>query len=82
MRTTLTLEDDVAALLRRIQERRGVGLKEVVNQALRAGLASLEAPADKPRKPFRTPEVKVGRVLVDLESVSGALALAEGEDYR
>jgi len=38
MRTTLTLEDDVAALLLRLRERRKASLKTVVNEALREGL--------------------------------------------
>ena len=39
MRTTLTLDDDLAALLRQQAATRGISIKETVNQALRAGLA-------------------------------------------
>ena len=39
MRTTLTLDDDLAALLRQQAATRGISFKETVNQALRAGLA-------------------------------------------
>lgn len=38
MRTTLTLEHDVAESLKREMRRTGKGLKAVVNGALRAGL--------------------------------------------
>jgi len=38
MRTTLTIEDDVAALIRRLRERRKASLKTIVNEALRQGL--------------------------------------------
>jgi hypothetical protein len=38
MRTTLTLDDDVAALLKRVLAGRRDGLKAVVNEALRQGL--------------------------------------------
>jgi hypothetical protein len=43
MRTTLTLDDDVADKLKRQAERRGVSFKEVVNAALRNGLAARDA---------------------------------------
>jgi hypothetical protein len=38
MRTTLTLDEDVAARLVELQRQRGVSFKEVVNQTLRQGL--------------------------------------------
>lgn len=44
MRTTLTLDDDVAAMLRQVAKERGISFKEAVNTALRAGLT-----ADVPR---------------------------------
>ena len=39
MRTTLTLDDDVAEALRRLVRQTGRPFKQVVNDALRAGLA-------------------------------------------
>jgi len=39
MRTTLTLDDDVAARLRQLARQTGRPFKQVVNEALRAGLA-------------------------------------------
>ena len=81
MRTTLTLDDDVAALLLRVQEARRTTLKAVVNEALRQGLRELDAPA--PRSTYRTPSVSAGRCLLgSIDDVSEALALAEGESYR
>ena len=46
MRTTLTLDDDVAALLRQRATTLGVSFKEMVNQALRAGIAREMEPRD------------------------------------
>jgi hypothetical protein len=37
MRTTLTLDDDVAAALERLRRSRRIGLKRLVNEALRRG---------------------------------------------
>jgi hypothetical protein len=51
MRTTLTLDPDVAARLEREMARSGTGLKAAVNQALRIGLGMTEKPV-QPR-PFR-----------------------------
>jgi len=39
MRTTVTLDPDVEALLRNRMRERGVSFKEALNQAIRAGLA-------------------------------------------
>ncbi len=40
MRTTITLDADVAALIERDMQNRGVAFKTAVNDAIRAGLAS------------------------------------------
>ena len=53
MRTTLTLDDDVAAALERVRRDRDASLKDVVNDALRRGLNDMTA-RPKRREPFRT----------------------------
>jgi len=81
MRTTLTLDKDVAALLERIRRARRATLKQVVNEALRQGLKQMMAPAQR-GAPYRTRSVSLGRCLVgNLDDVSEALAVAEGEDF-
>jgi len=52
VRTTLTLDDDVAARLRELAHRRRVPFKEVVNSVLRRGLTAQEHRAEGSR-PFR-----------------------------
>ncbi|MEN3281397.1 MAG: hypothetical protein V7607_2537 [Solirubrobacteraceae bacterium] len=47
MRTTITLDDDLAETLKRRARERDVPFKRVVNETLRAGLAG-RAPATKP----------------------------------
>jgi hypothetical protein len=82
MRTTLTLDDDVAALLERVRKLRKAGLKEIVNEALREGLARMVRPRARARR-YRTPEVSLGRCLLpSLDDVSEALAVGEGEGFR
>ena len=82
MRTTLTIDDDVAAELSRIRRQRQIGLKDLINQTLRAGLQSNRKP-ERMRAPFRTPKLDLGRCLVgSVDDVAEALALGEGEDHR
>ena len=40
MRTTLTIDDDIAAILKRETKRKGISFKVLVNASLRRGLAA------------------------------------------
>jgi hypothetical protein len=51
MRTTVTLDPDVAAKLKETARERGISFKEALNTSVRRGLGSAEA---KPR-PYRLP---------------------------
>jgi hypothetical protein len=82
MRTTLTLEDDLARQLQKLSRERDEPFKRVVNEALRRGLDQMKR-VDEPRTPYRTIPVSLGRCLLpDLDDVAGVLAYAEGEAYR
>jgi hypothetical protein len=81
MRTTLTIDDDVAARLERLLRQRDASLKDVVNDALRRGLDSIEAPP-KPRKPFRTKTYDMGEQLIPLDNIAEAISLIEGDDHK
>jgi hypothetical protein len=82
MRTTLTLDDDIDKLLRELAERRGLSFKQVVNEALRAGVAQLERPPSRRRRQWTQP-VSLGKpVLPSLDNVADVLSLAEGDDWR
>lgn len=81
MRTTITLDDDVAVRLAEEQARRGVSFKDTVNAMLRAGLDATAREA--PGVPFRTSGFALGPSLVgSLDNVAEVLARAEGEDHR
>lgn len=83
MRTTLTLDPDVAALTERMRRTRGQSLKAVVNEALRHGLRAMAAATSADAAPYRTPAVDLGRCRVgSLDDVAEAVALAEGEGFR
>jgi hypothetical protein len=82
MRTTLTIDDDVAASLERLRKARSGSLKELINEALRRGIKDMNA-RGKPREPFRTRAVDLGRVQIGpLDDISEALAVAEGEGHK
>lgn len=82
MRTTLSLDDDVARQLERMRARGGRSFKDLVNEALRLGLARLESAPPKAAGPFTRP-ASLGRVrLPDLDDVSEVLGLIEGDEHR
>lgn len=82
MRTTLTLDDDVAARLKAATRSAHRPFRAVVNEALRAGLAALEK-GPRRRTPHRTVGFNLGPSLVgSLDNVEGVLARAEGESHR
>jgi hypothetical protein len=81
MRTTLTLDDDVAIRLERLRRQHNASLKDIVNDALRQGLDNIEAPT-QPRKPFRMKTYDGGKLLIPIDNVAEALAIAEGEDFK
>ena len=81
MRTTLTIDDDVAASLERLRKARKGSLKGLINEALRHGIKEMSA-RPKRREPFRTRTVDLGEVLVPVDDISEALAIAEGESFK
>lgn len=69
MRTTLTLDPDVAARVRQEVRRSGKALKAVINQALRRGLGMEPKPRAAPR--FRVQSHPLGaQPGVDLERMN------------
>jgi adenine-specific DNA glycosylase len=82
MRTTLTLDKDVAAVLERLRKTRDESLKDLVNEALREGLKRMATPRRK-HVPFRTGSVDLGRCLLpSVDNVAEVIAVAESESFR
>ena len=82
MRTTLSLDDDIAAQLEQLRARGDRSFRQLVNDALRAGLALLDREDAAPRGPV-TRAVSLGAPrLPDVDDVSEAIAITEGESYR
>jgi hypothetical protein len=78
MRTTLTLDDDVAVRLERLR-RGGRTLREVVNEALRAGLDALERSPTASRKSYTEP-VDIQLLVPNIDDVWGVLDAVDGPD--
>ncbi|MCF7762312.1 MAG: DUF2191 domain-containing protein [Verrucomicrobia bacterium] len=81
MRTTLTLDPDVAAKARKGAARLGRPFKEVVNAALRIGLDQVLKPPSA--RPYITKPRPLGlRRGFSYDDIGELLARAEGEDYQ
>jgi len=82
VRTTLTIDDDVAFGLKRVQEsERGKSFKEVVNEVLRRGLTS---PKPKQgRKKFKVKAFPLGlREGLNLDNIEELLDQVEGPNRK
>ena len=76
MRTTVTLDSDVAAALERLRKERSIGISELVNELIRAGLVG------RPRRSrYRHRSRSVG-LKIDVTNVAEALELLEGPGNR
>ena len=77
MRTTVTIDPDVEALLRKTMRERDEPFKRVLNQAIRDGLGNARSDG---RKPFEQITFDMGKPLVDLtKALSLAGELEDGE---
>ncbi len=80
MRTTVTLDEDVAARLQQASRERGVSFKAALNSAVRAGLAA----AAPPSRGFRVRAQPLGiRSDIDIDkALSLAAELEDAEILR
>lgn len=75
MRTTVTLDPDADAAVRKLMAERGISFKEAVNQAILSGPG-----AGKP-KPFKTKSYNMGKPLVDLTHANTIVAQLDDEEF-
>jgi len=80
MRTTLTIDDDLAGLLKRRARELGLPFKEVVNRTLRSGLGELARP--RPHlAPKTIPHAFGFRPGIDLDKLNQLADELEAEAY-
>ena len=82
MRTTLTIDDDIAASLERLRRSQRLSLKQLINEALRRGLDDM-GKRRKRREAVQTRAVTLGRIRVaSIDNIAEALAVVEGETFK
>ncbi len=81
MRTTLTLDEDVAARLKSLARRWGLPFRQVVNDTLRRGLVRQPAAS---RAPFTVAARDLGRLRpgLSLDNVADLIEQIEGPLHR
>jgi hypothetical protein len=80
MRTTLTIDDDLAGLLKRRSRELGVPFKDIVNRTLRAGLGE-EAKSRQHPAPKVIPHAFGFRPGIDLDKLNQLADELEDEAY-
>lgn len=82
MRTTLTLDEDVATKLKTEAQRSGRSFRDVVNEALRRGLAERRVGAR--RQAFRVTARDLGNLRpgISLDNVADLIEQVEGPLHR
>jgi hypothetical protein len=82
MKITVTLEEDVAAALKALQEKQTGSRKKLINEALRRGLQDMNARLER-RKKYSTQPIDMGRALIgNIDDIADVLAIAEGEAFK
>jgi hypothetical protein len=81
MRTTLTLDDDVAAAIEQRRRERRHSLKQEINELIRVGLQHIDEPLAE-AAPFRVEPFDCGGLLVDIDDMGPVLEMMDLEDWR
>ena len=81
VRTTLTLDEDVAERLKSVMKRSGWSFKETVNELLRLGLEAQPPPRRRPAFRVEARDLKL-RPGLDLSNIGELLEQLEGPGSR
>ncbi|MGH9908245.1 MAG: CopG family transcriptional regulator [Pyrinomonadaceae bacterium] len=82
MRTTVTLDEDVAAKLKSESRRSGKSFKETINEAIRRGLAAPKEPTARVRFKVQARSLGELRGGLDLDNVADLIERVEGLTNR
>lgn len=78
MRTTVTLDDDIAVAVEQLRRQHGLGTSAAVNALARQGLTH----GGRQRSVFRQRVSSLGAARIPLDDIASALAVLEGETHR
>ena len=76
VRTTIRLDDDVAAAADQLRRDKHISLSAAVNELARAGTR-----ADAARKPFQQQTQDMG-LMIDVSNIGDVLEVLEGPEYK
>jgi hypothetical protein len=80
IRTTVTLDDDVAARVKRESQTRGVSFRETLNDLLRAAFLSA---GKTPRRTLQIKPIHMGcKPGLNYDNIESLLEYGEGEQHR
>jgi hypothetical protein len=80
IRTTVTLDDDVAARVKRESQSRGASFRDTLNDLLRVALLSA---GNMPRRTLKIKPVHMGyKPGLNYDSIESLLEYGEGEQHR
>jgi metal-responsive CopG/Arc/MetJ family transcriptional regulator len=83
MRTTLTLDEDVAQALQRLRRERRARLKDLINEALRRGLAEFSAAETREKRAgYRIQPADAAPRRPNVDDVAGTLDAVDGDGRR
>ena len=82
MRTTLTLDDDVAAKLKAESRRSGRAFKDIVNETLRHGLTNRRRATSKPAFKVAARDLGDLRAGLSLDNIGELIEQLEGSVHR
>jgi len=77
MTTTITLEDELATKVEQLRQELALSFEEVLQRALREGLVRLDS-----TRSYTVPVALGGCLIGDLDNISKALVIAEGEAFK
>ncbi|HUG49144.1 MAG TPA: antitoxin [Candidatus Limnocylindria bacterium] len=75
MRTTVSLDPDTSAIVRRLMRERGMTFKQALNEAIRAGTTRRSGST-----PFRTRTVDMGRPAIPVDKALRLAAQLEDDE--
>ena len=80
IRTTITLDDDVAARVKRESQTRGLSFRETLNELLRAALLST---GKTPRRTLQIKPIHMGyKPGLNYDKIESLIEYGEGEQHR